>query len=419
MKNVTWIDNLTARVSYGELGNDSIGSYYAWQSFYDLTFPNANNAGAIVSSLANPSVSWEKKGTWNAGIEGSFFNHFLNLTVEYYNSLTTDMLLNYPMALSTGFSGYSANVGSMKNQGVEATVRLNWLQTNKVRASSTIMGYLNRNEVLKLTGESPSILSGNQIIMEGLPIYSWYTARSAGVDPATGRQLYWAYKAVETDPEKEGFSQDEYDKSYNIPNTVHIDNDEENGQWKAGDPIFGYEYKTSNTGEATNSKYIGRGSREPKFQGSFGSDFQFGPVDFSFLTTFSVGGYVWDSVYASAMEVSYSGDTWSSNVLRRWTEPGQITDVPILEIGSKNIAADRWLVDASYFAIKSVQLGYTMPTKLTQKIGIKSLRLFAAGDNLAIFTKLNGLNPQYNMTGGTSWAYTPTRTVSLGLDFNF
>ena len=418
MKNVDWINNLTLRVSYGELGNDSIGSYYAWQSFYDLTMPNANNPGAVVSSLANPSVSWEKKGTWNIGLEGTFFNQFLNLTLEYYNSKTSDMLLSYPMALSTGFGGYNANVGSMRNQGFEGTIRLNWLNTSKVRASSTFMGYFNRNKVLQLTGESPSILSGSQLIQEGLPIYSWYTPRSAGVDPATGRQLYWAYKEVERDSSKEGYSDDDYKKSYWIPNTIQLQNDE-NRDIKAGEQIFGYEYKTTSTAEATASKYLGYGSREPKFQGSFGSDFQFGPVDFSFLTTFSIGGYVWDSVYASAMEVSYSGDTWSSHALRRWQKPGDVTDVPILQLGSSNNSADRWLVDASYFAVKSIQLGYTMPAKWTKKVGIKSLRVFALGDNLWLFTKLNGLNPQYNMTGGTSWAYTPTRTISLGLDINF
>ncbi len=409
MRNATWVDNLTARLSYGELGNDSIGSYYAWQSFYDLTWPNANNSGAIVSSLANPKVSWEKKGTWNAGIEATLFKQLLNVTFEYYNSKTSNMLLSYPMALSTGFGGYNANVGSMLNSGFEATIRVNWLRHGNVRASSTLMGYFNRNKVLALTGESPRITSGSQIIQEGLPIYSWYVSRSAGVDPATGRQLYWAYKEVTQDQSNANYDADEVAKSYNIPNTVK----------ETGEQVFGYEYKTTSTSEATNSKYIGYGSREPKFQGSFGSDFQFGPVDFSFLTTFSIGGYAWDSVYASAMEITYAGDTWSSHALRRWQKPGDVTDVPILEIGSKNISADRWLVDASYFAIKSVQLGYTLPQKWTKAAGIKSLRVFATGDNLFLFSKLNGFNPQYNITGGTSWAYTPTRTISLGLDINF
>ena len=409
MQSVNWVDNLTLRLSYGELGNDSIGSYYAWQSFYDLTWPNANNSGALVSSLANPEVSWEKKGSWNAGLEGTFFNQLVNLTLEYYYAKTSDMLLSYPMALSTGFGGYNANVGSMSNQGFEGTIRVNWLNSGNFRASSTLMGYFNRNKVLQLTGESPRITSGNQIIQEGYPIYTWYTPRNAGVDPATGRMLYWAYKEVEQDPSKSGYNAEDVAKSSYIPNTLKED----------GSQVFGYEYKTTQTGEATASKYIGWGSREPVFQGSFGSDFQWGPVDFSFLTTFSIGGYVWDSVYASAMEISYAGDTWSRHALRRWQKPGDVTDVPAILIGSTNIAADRWLVDASYFAIKSLQLGYTLPSKWTQKAGIKSLRLFATGDNLWLFTKLNGLNPQYNMTGGTSWAYTPTRTVSLGLDINF
>lgn len=77
------------------------------------------------------------------------------------------------------------------------------------------------------------------------------------------------------------------------------------------------------------------------------------------------------------------------------------------------------LKDASYFAIKSVQLGYTLPQKATSKIGLKQLRIFATGDNIRMFNKLNGMDPQYNFSGGTSWAYTPTRTFSLGLDINF
>ena len=402
MKNVSWIDNLTLRLSYGQLGNDSLGSYYAWQSFYDLTWPNASNAGAKVSSLANPEVSWEKKGSWNVGIEGTFFKQLLNVTLEYYNAKTSDMLLNYPMPLSTGFSGYDANVGSMRNQGFESTFRVNWLNSGNLRASSTLMVYLNRNKVLQLTGESPRILSGNQLIQEGYPIYSWYTPRAAGVDPQTGAMQYWAYKELK--PGDEGYAQASY-----IPNTLNAD----------GTQVFGVEYTTDSTSEATNSKYIGKGSREPKFQGSFGSDLQFGPVDFSFLTTFSVGGYVWDSPYASSMEISYAGDTWNRNVLNRWQKPGDVTDVPVLEIGSTNISADRWLIDASYFAIKSIQLGYTLPQRWTQAAGIKSLRIFALGDNLFLFTKLKGMNPQYNTTGGTSWAYTPTRAISLGIDINF
>ena len=383
MKNVSWVDNLTARLSYGELGNDSIGSYYAWQSFYDLTYANANNAGAVVSSLANPEVSWEKKGSWNAGIEATLFHRFVNLTLEYYNSKTSDMLLSFPMAASTGFTGYNANVGSMRNTGFEGTIKFNWLNKSDVRASSTLMAYMNRNKVLHLTGESDTITSGSYVIKEGMPIYTFYVPKSAGVDPANGQLLYYAYESDED-----------------------------------GNMIEGTEYITSSKTEANASKYY-MGSREPKLQGSFGTDIQWKSFDFSFLTTFSIGGKVWDSLYASSMEVTYSGDTWNKHALRRWQKPGDVTDVPVLLTNSGRLSADRWLVDASYFAIKSIQLGYTLPTKWTNKAGIKSLRLFATGDNIALFSKIQGLNPQYDTTGGTSWAYTPTRTFSLGVDINF
>ena len=395
MKNVPSVDNLTARISYGQLGNDSIGSYYAWQSFYDLTWPNASNPGAMVSTLETPDVSWEKKGTLNAGIEGIFLNKKLELTLEWYNSLTSDMLLSYPMPLSTGFGGYNANVGSMVNKGYEGTFKFNWFQGRNSRASSTLMLYANRNKVTALTGDNNTITSGSQVIKVGMPIYTWYMPKAAGVDPANGQMLYWAYEW-------------EKDENGEIVKDASGDNVKKEGS----------DYVTSDKAVANQYRYY-MGSREPKLQGSFGSDFQFGPIDFSFLTTFSLGGKVYDSVYASIMEVTYSGHTWSKNALRRWQEPGDVTDVPMLLLNSGNASADRWLIDASYFAIKSVQLGYTLPESLTQKAGIKSLRLFATGDNIALFSKLNGLNPQYNYTGGTSWAYTPTRAFTVGVDINF
>lgn len=382
-KSLTWLDNATLRLSYGQLGNDTVGSYYAWQSLYDLTYANANNSGALVSSLENRSLSWEKKGSWNLGFEGTFFHRVLNLTLEYYRSKTDDMLLSAPMAASTGFTGYNSNLGSMQNNGFESTIRVNWLQKSNLKASSTLMTYLNRNKVLELTGDSDTITSGSQVIKVGMPIKTYYVPKVAGVDPANGQLLYWAY--------------DKDDNGEMVPNS---------------------EYITSDKSKATDSKYY-MGSREPKIQGSFGTDFQYGPVDFSFLTTFSIGGKAYDSVYASAMEVTYAGDTWSKHALRRWQKPGDVTDVPAVLIGSGRIAADRWLVDASYFAIKSVQLGYTLPQRWTNAVNIKSLRVFLLGDNIAMFSKLNGFNPQESIAGGNSWSYTPTRTFSAGIDINF
>lgn len=382
MQNVDWIDNMSLRLSYGQLGNDALDTYYAWQSFYDLTWANASNPGGLVDSLENTEVSWEKKGTWNAGIEATMFNRFLSFSAEYYNSNTHDMLLSYPLPLSTGFSGYDANVGSMSNQGFEATFNFNWAQRQNFSARSTLMLYKNWNKVTALTKDD-KITSGNQVIEVGKPIYTYYMPKNAGVDPATGAQLYWAYEKDE-----------------------------------AGEKIEGSDFVTSNKTLATNSRYY-MGSREPALQGSFASDFRFGPVDFSFLTTFSIGGSTYDSLYAGLMEVTYTGDTWSKNVLRRWQKPGDVTDVPAVMVNSGRLGTDKNLIDASYFAIKSIQLGYTLPAKWTQAAKIKSLRIFVNADNVAMFNHLNGLNVQYNFAGGTGYTYTPTRVMSCGIDINF
>lgn len=387
MKNAGWVDNMTLRLSYGQLGNDALknGSsqnYYAWQSFYDLTWPNANNPGAIVSKLENTQVSWEKKSTWNAGIEATLFNRFLQFSAEYYHSVTSDMLLSYPLPMSTGFTGYNANVGSMQNQGFEASFRFNWANKQNFGAGSTLMLYRNWNKVLALTKDD-KITSGYQVIEVGRPIYSYLLPKNAGVDPATGAQLYWAYEKDEN-----------------------------------GDKVEGSDYITSNKTKANESRYY-EGSREPKLQGSFGSDFRFGPVDFSFLTTFSIGGKTYDSLYAGLMEVMYTGDTWSKNTLRRWQKPGDVTDVPAVLFNSGRLGTDKNLIDASYFAIKSVQLGYTFPKRWTNAAKIKALRIFVNADNVAMFNHLNGLNVQYNFSGGTGYTYTPTRVISAGIDINF
>ena len=244
------------------------------------------------------------------------------------------------------------------------------------------MAYKNWNKVLALT-DTDKITSGYQVIEVGQPIYTYVIPRNAGVDPATGQQLYWAYEKDEN-----------------------------------GDKIEGSDYITSNKTKANDSRYY-MGSREPKLQGSFGSDFRFGPVDFSFLTTFSIGGKTYDSLYAGLMEVMYTGDTWSKNVLRRWQKPGDVTDVPAVMFNSSRLGTDKNLIDASYFAIKSAQIGYTLPTKWTNAAKIKALRIFVNADNVAMFNHLNGLNVQYNFSGGTGYTYTPTRVISAGIDINF
>jgi TonB-linked SusC/RagA family outer membrane protein len=389
--NAEWLNNLSLKVSYGIQGNDDIlesgsssSDYYLWQSFYDLTWPNAGLGGAVVTSLENKTVTWEKNANFNTGIESHWLDNRLDFSFEFFNRKTTDLLLSFPMALSTGFLGYNANVGDMVNRGFETSLSGLILTNQDWKWRLTLTASKVNNKVTNLTGDTDEIVdpsSSLRVIKVGKEISTYYLSKSAGVDPATGAQLYWVY-----------------------------DKDDKGNITK--------EYISSNYQKAANSKYY-LGSRIPKLFGSIGTELSYRGIDLSVLTTYSLGGKIYDGLYAGSMNIMYNGDTWHKNQLRRWQKPGDITDVPRVEQNPAFASNDRFLVDASYFAIKNITLGYTLPQSLLQKADIKSLRVFGTLDNFALFSHLHGLDPQYNFTGGSGYSYAPSKTISIGLDIHF
>ena len=329
-------------------------------------------------------MSWEKNGNLNIGLEGTFFNSRLHASIEYYNKKTTDMLLNYPMALSTGFTGYSANVGDMRNQGWEFEVSGTPVRTKDFEWTIGWMGSLLNNKVLKLTAESPEIISGVRIIKEGYELNTFYMSKSAGVDPLTGQQLYWAYEKDDN-----------------------------------GNKVAGSDYITNDYTKANASKYF-LGSRIPDLYGSVTTGLTYKGLSLTMLATYSLGGKIYDSSYASSMDLWYVSSTWNRAALRRWQKPGDITDVPRMAIADGSaLTTDRYLIDASYFAIKNITLSYTLPQLWVSKIGLGNVRVFTSWDNVALFSHLDGMDPQYNFSGGTDYNYVPNKTVTVGLEVKF
>ena len=375
MKDVDWVDNLTLKFSYGVQGNNSVGSYYAYQALYDTSAPNATLPGATLNDVANADLTWESNHNLNAGIEARLFNR-LDLSFEFYNRKTLDMLLSYPLPISSGFSGYYRNSGEMRNRGIEFAVTGRIIDRKDMQWSVTWMGATVNNKVLKLTDDGQDITSSTQIIREGETLYSYYVSRSAGVDPMTGEKMYWA-----TDDE-------------------------------------GHDYITKDLTEAQNNRVVA-GSRIPDLYGSLSTSFRWKNLDFSISTNYSIGGVTYDGVYYEFMSFYYPAQAKHKNLLRAWKKPGDVTDVPRYEIRETPIVSDDKLIDASYFSIKNITLGYTLPKAWTSKIGFKAARISASVDNLYIFTHLKGMDPQYSLTGGTSYDYTATRTVSFNLDLKF
>ncbi|MFA7450464.1 MAG: SusC/RagA family TonB-linked outer membrane protein [Bacteroidales bacterium] len=383
MRNVTWINNLALKASYGVQGNDDLGTLYAWQSFYSLSYPNSGFTGAIVSSLENKELRWEKNANFNIGLDARLFGGRIDLNFEYFNRLTSDMLLNYPMALSTGFSGYDANVGTMVNKGLELTLSAQLIDTRDFNWRVTFMGSHVKNKIIALTEDAPEIVSGIYLYKEGLPIRTFYMAKSAGVDPANGARLYWVYDEKDDD----------------------------------GNPID--PYISSDYAKASTSKWY-HGSRIPDLYGSVSTEFTFfNCVDLSIMGTYSIGGKMYDGLYTGALNPMYTGNTWSANALRRWQKPGDKTDVPRAGINAQYASTDDYLIDASYFAIKNITLGYTLPASAAKKMGVSLLRIYITLDNMTMFNYLNGMDPQYDFSGSTDYVYSPNKTYTIGLNLNF
>ena len=381
MSGADWVNNLTLKASYGVQGNDNLGSLYAWQAFYDLGYPNGSNPGAVVTSLESKELKWEKNENLNVGIEARLFNR-LSATIEYYNRYTKDMLMDYPMAVSLGFSGYDKNIGNMQNSGLEISLTGEIIRTQLVHWAMTWMGSTVHNKVLHLA-DKPEIVSGNYIIKEGETLNSFYLPESAGVDPATGAKLYWVWDEDENGNPGEKYITDSYQKASNCKRIV--------------------------------------GSRLPKLYGSWSNDLHIGNFDFSLMTTYSIGGKINDSVYRGLLYNSYIGQAGHVDRLKAWKQPGDITSIPKIEArGSARVAlTDDELFDASYFAIKNISVGYTIPSSVLRAAKIESIRISLSADNIKMFSALKGMDPQYNFTGGTGYSYTPTRTISLGVDINF
>lgn len=381
MQGIDWLNNLTLKASYGVQGNDNIGSLYAWQAFYSLAYPNQSFPGAIVTSLENADLKWEKNNNFNVGLEGRIFDR-LSISAEYYNRITDDMLMDFPMAVSLGFSGYSKNIGKMINSGFELSLLIDVIKKSGFNWNMTIMGSTVKNKVLNLA-DKPEIISGSYIIKEGEALNSFYLAESAGIDPATGNKLYWVW-------------------------------DETNG-------VRGEKYISSSYQKALQSRDVA-GNRIPFVYGSFANDLRYKGFDLSILTTYSIGGKMLDGVYNSLLYSTYVGQAAHKDRLTKaWKKPGDLAELPRIDPnGSARITrTSDELIDASYFAIRNITLGYTLPSRLARSLKLQSLRLAVTADNLHVFTALKGMDPQYNFTGGTGFSYTPVKTLSLGLDIKF
>jgi len=382
LKNVNWINELKFKASYGEVGNERIGSYYNYGQYYFADgFGNYNPT----SVLDNPKLHWEKNKKFNAGFDFSFFSNSLQGTIEFFRNESSDLLFQVPIPITGGPAGYSSilrNVGSSTNTGIEISLGYNVIRKRNFdwRVDLNITHF--KNEITKLPEEiKEGFVTGTKKWVVGKSIYDFWLREFAGVDASNGDALF--YKDILD--------------ANNKP---------------TGERVL--------TNDITKASYYFHGSAIPDFNGGVTNSFRYKNFDLSVLLTFAYGGMFYDGNYAGLMHAGSYGDSWNTDILKRWQNPGDVTDVPRIQNGIANQegASSRFLFDGSYINIKNVTLSYTMPKSITSKIGIADVQIFTNVDNMYLFTAKKGMDPQRSFAGTSDASYPPFRTISFGINLN-
>lgn len=406
MAGVNWLNDMKLKVSYGVLGNQSLGGYYPTYDLYDIN--NLDDEISISFDYkGNPDLTWESSKTFNVGTEFNILDIF-EAEVEYFVKNTDNLLFYKQVAPSLGYAELPVNDGKLQNKGLEFNVVAHAVNTNDFKLDFNINGANYSNEITEMpldetTGEpKPLEIQGAYAWSEGHSIYDFYIREFAGVDPETGVSLWNAYY-VENGGEKEYISS--------------------LSQYMYENPGADVQVETTDDYNTATNKYVGK-SVIPTLSGGLGIDMDYKGIEFSAQFAYSFGGHSYDNVYAQLMGNNIPGENnWSVDIENRWQEPGDITDVPRLNADlDKRVTSTstRFLVSNSYLNLTNVRLGYNFPSRLIEKVKLQRLNLYVAGDNLWIKSKRKGYFPMTSESGSSSRSrYAPLSSLTFGLKVEF
>ncbi|MFD1615437.1 SusC/RagA family TonB-linked outer membrane protein [Gelatiniphilus marinus] len=387
MENVSFIDRLKLRGSWGEVGNDDLGDFYLYQARFGIN-SNATAPAYVLSDLGNDLLVWETIENFDVALEFGLFNNLFEGSIEYYKRNSTDLLYDLPIAPSVGINVQPNNIGDMFNSGWEFSLTTHAVNKNDFKWDIILQASTLNNEI---TFIPEPFINGSKRWAEGRSRFDFFLYKTAGVDPDTGDQLYFVYE------------NDDNGESVPVLDT--------NGN-----------HETTNDWGDTQRAYTGDSSI-PDLLGSVANSISYKGFSLDFLITYGIGGTILDNGYAGMMVSSSYGRSQHPDILNAWRQPGDITSVPRLEIGDQTLVqtqSDRFLTDASFWSIRNVSLGYSFDKNVTDLLGVDNLRVSLTGENLYLKSKRKGLDPQYNLAGTPAGNdFNPAKIFSFGLNVGF
>ena len=428
-----WISDLKVRASYGVIGNQSgIGNYSGYQTWsYGAVYSQASNGTGIPANFTlsqgafvNSALTWENTNTFDAGIDFSLFKKRVSGNIDFYNKLTTNSVFAQPIAQSLGQSTLTLNSAKLLNRGVEVAVNVNVLRNEDWDWNVGLNGTHYRTILKSVPAGVTSAALGNKFTAgvdgwnaaggasatainylrgEGDDFYNMYLFKYAGVDQSTGLPMYH-----------------------------HTVTAEDHGAGRFNDSQVGAIVNTTNY---TLADRYSMGSAIPKWIGGFNTSLRYKAFDFTAILAYQLGGKFFSVEYANHLYRSGNiGFALSDELVgNTWTPENRDAKFPMTFYGNDAqftagsthggwLYSDMSLFSASYLNIKNLTLGYTLPENLVNKIKVKSLRVYASADNVAMFTAKSGVDPRMSLVSGMevgAAVYAPMSTFSMGLNVNF
>lgn len=400
------INNLKVRASWGKLGNqevlDSDGNpvYYPTVSTLTLgkgyVYGGSLVSGAYTNYAVNPDLKWEATETWGVGVDLSLFNK-VNVTLDYYNKETSDILMQLETVAMYALNDYYANVGRVRNSGIEFDVQYNE-RFGKVDFSFGGNFAYNKNEVLDIGIDQSKEDALNYIFLSGVD----YTAVNMIGKPMGS---FYGYKTA-------GIfrTQEELDSWPTYTSTIG------KGDRKLGDAKF---VDVNGDGQVDSNDRVALGSPEPKFIFGFNLAAQWNNFDIHafFQGAAGVNSMILEGRGGLSDSTSKPHELWYDS----WSPTNPDGKYPRLTsdgygyIGSETTL---WQQNASYLRMKDLQIGYTFPKTILNRIGVSKLRVYYSGQNLLTFTNmLSGFDPEAPSGRGNGFPQTMVNSLGLNLTF--
>ncbi len=411
MDNANGVSNLKLRMSYGQTGNQGIPAYgsFAILGNSNYVLNGGTVAGYAPTELPNPELKWEFTDQFDVGIDAGFFDNRINFTVDAYYKRTEDLLLRIPIPISSGHDDRLTNIGNVENKGLE--VALNTVNIDgKFKWYTDFVFAKNENKVLDLGGSQEKLFTDQftngkftGIIRVGESLGNWYGYETGGV---------FSYE----DFDENG---DLIDTSYGAPAWVNPDR-----KAKLGDVKY-VDQNADGTITSDDRKIIAR--TQPKHFGSVNNTFVIGGFEMGVYFTYKYGFDVINGNKHRLIATGFSNSNKTIDLVDAWTPYNTETNIPRADYSDKDFT-DRYVEDGSFIRLQSINLSYNLPSEVTHKIGLNSLKIYSNVENLYIWTKYSGYDPEVGIATGqraiTSQnldygAYPRTMNVTLGVRIGF